>query len=180
MTDIKTLDSRIVYQNKWMTVREDKIQRQSGAKGIYGVVEKPDCAAILAIDNGCIHLVQQFRYSIKQRCWEIPQGAWEANPNADHLDLAKGELQEETGLLADKMTYLGSQFIAYGFLNQTCHIYLATQLHSAPQQLRDIEEEDLISQSFTIAEFEAMIINGKLKDSVTIAAYGLAKLKQAI
>ena len=82
MTDIKTLDSRIVYQNKWMTVREDKIQRQSGAEGIYGVVEKPDCAAILAIDNGRIHLVQQFRYSIKQRCWEIPQGAWEANPDA--------------------------------------------------------------------------------------------------
>ena len=65
MTDIKTLDSRIVYQNKWMTVREDKIQRQSGAEGIYGVVDKPDCAAILAIDNGRIHLVQQFRYSGK-------------------------------------------------------------------------------------------------------------------
>ncbi|KJG57578.1 ADP-ribose pyrophosphatase [Photobacterium kishitanii] len=180
MTDIKKLDSRIVYQNKWMTVREDKIQRQSGAEGIYGVVEKPDCAAILAIDNGYIHLVQQFRYSIQQRCWEIPQGAWEANPDANHLDLAQGELQEETGLIASKMTYLGSQFIAYGFLNQTCHIYLATQLHTAPEQHRDIEEEDLISQSFSIADFEAMIINGELKDCVTIAAYGLAKLKQAI
>ncbi len=89
MADIKQLDSKVVYQNKWMTVREDKIQRPSGAEGIYGVVDKPDCAAILAIDNGVIHLVQQFRYTVGQRCWEIPQGAWESNPDADHLELAK-------------------------------------------------------------------------------------------
>lgn len=37
---IKTLSSKVVYQNPWMTVREDDIQRESGAKGIYGVVDK--------------------------------------------------------------------------------------------------------------------------------------------
>ncbi len=83
MSDIKQLDSKVVYQNRWMTVREDKILRPSGAEGIYGVVDKPDCAAILAIDNGMIHLVQQYRYTVGQRCWEIPQGAWESNPDAD-------------------------------------------------------------------------------------------------
>ena len=40
MSDIKQLDSKVVYQNKWMTVREDKILRPSGAEGIYGVVDK--------------------------------------------------------------------------------------------------------------------------------------------
>lgn len=74
MSDIKQLDSKVVYQNKWMTVREDKILRPSGAEGIYGVVDKPDCAAILAIDNGMIHLVQQYRYTVGQRCWEIHKG----------------------------------------------------------------------------------------------------------
>ncbi len=87
---IKQLDSKIVYQNKWMTVREDKIERPSGAQGIYGVVDKPDCAVIIAIDKGQVHLVQQYRYTVQQRCWELPQGAWENNPDADHLSLAKG------------------------------------------------------------------------------------------
>ena len=41
MADIKTLDSKVVYENKWLRVREDKIQRSSGNEGIYGVVEKP-------------------------------------------------------------------------------------------------------------------------------------------
>ena len=39
MAEIKQLDSKIVYQNKWMSVREDRILRPSGAEVIYGVVE---------------------------------------------------------------------------------------------------------------------------------------------
>lgn len=177
--DIKQLASKVVYQNKWMTVREDKIVRSSGAEGIYGVVDKPDCAVIIAIDDAQIHLVQQYRYTVQQRCWELPQGAWESNPDADHCDLAKGELREETGLCAGKMEYVGPQFIAYGFLNQTCHVYLASQLTLIGDQ-RDSEEEDLITRSFSIEAFEQMLIDGQIKDSVTIAAYGLAKLKQMV
>ncbi|CAE6931828.1 COG0494 NTP pyrophosphohydrolases including oxidative damage repair enzymes [Vibrio sp. B1FLJ16] len=176
MQDIKQLDSKVVYQNKWMTVREDKILRRSGAEGIYGVVDKPDCAVIIAIDNGMIHLVQQYRYTIGQRCWELPQGAWESNPDSDPLELATGELREETGMLAASMEYVGPQFIAYGFLNQTCHVYFASNLTEVGNQL-DSEEEDLITQAFKVDEFEQMLINGTIKDSVTIAAYGLAKLK---
>ncbi|WP_394239720.1 NUDIX domain-containing protein [Vibrio astriarenae] len=176
MTDIKTLSTEVVYQNKWMTVREDKIRRSSGTEGIYGVVDKPDCAVIIAVGDGQIHLVEQYRYTVAKRCWELPQGAWESNPDADHLELAKGELQEETGLIASKMVYLGNQFIAYGFLNQTCHIYLATELEFVGTKL-DSEEEDLISCAFPISTFEKMLVDGTIKDNVTCAAYGLAKLK---
>lgn len=173
---IKTLDSKIVYKNNWMTVKEDIIVRQSGQQGLYGVVEKPDCAVIIAIDNGLIHLVQQYRYSVKARYWELPQGAWESNPDVDHLTLAKGELREETGLVAQSMEYVGKQLIAYGFLNQTCHIYVAKQLTLVDREL-DNEEEDLITQAFTIEEFESMLVNGEIQDIVTTGAYGLAKLK---
>ncbi|PKF49906.1 NUDIX domain-containing protein [Enterovibrio nigricans] len=175
----KTIRSKVVYKNKWMSVREDDIARPSGEKGIYGVVDKPDCAVILAVDEGRIHLVQQYRYTVQQRCWEFPQGAWESNPDADHLALAKGELKEETGLKAESMIYLGQQYIAYGFLNQTCHIYYASQLSYVGNCL-DVEEEDLITRSFELQEFEQMIIKGEIKDNVTIAAYGLAKLKKVV
>lgn len=179
MPPIKQLSSTVVYQNNWMSVREDKIERASGKQGIYGVVDKPDCAAIIAIGDGKIHLVNQYRYTVQGSFWELPQGAWEANPDADHLDLAKGELREETGLVAESMVYVGVQFIAYGFLNQKCHIYLATDLTQTDTQL-DLEEEDLISQAFELSQFEQMLINGDIKDCVTTAAYGLAKLKGLI
>ncbi|MBD1575683.1 MULTISPECIES: NUDIX domain-containing protein [Vibrio] len=179
MKEIKTLDSTVVYQNKWMTVREDKIERASGAEGIFGVVEKPDFVVILPIENGCVHLVQQYRYAVEQRLWELPQGAWEDNPNADPLELAAGELREETGLIASNMQYVGFQYLAYGYSTQGYHIYLASDFKHTATQL-DAEEEGLVSKSFSLSEFEAMILSGEIKDATSVNAYGLAKLKGLI
>jgi len=50
MKEIETLSSQVVYQNKWMVVREDKIRRPSGLEGIYGKVEKPDFVAIIPLE----------------------------------------------------------------------------------------------------------------------------------
>ena len=176
MTEIKTLSSKIVYENKWMRVREDKIQRASGAEGIFGVIEKPDFVVIIPIAGGHIHLVEQYRYPVQQRYWELPQGSWENKPNADPAAIAAGELREETGLLAGKMQYVGHQYLAYGYSNQGYHIYLATELQQLGNAL-DQEEEGLITKSFTLELFEAMIIAGEIKDATSVNAYNLARLK---
>ena len=58
--DIETLESRIVYRNAWMTVREDAIRRRDGSPGIYGVVEKADFVVVVpAHADGSLQLVQQ-------------------------------------------------------------------------------------------------------------------------
>lgn len=176
MHEIETLDSKIVYQNKWMTVREDRIRRPSGAEGIYGVVDKPDFVAILPIEDGHIHIVGQCRYPVKAWSWEIPQGAWESKPDADHSVLAAGELREETGLVAKSLTYVGYTHQANGYSSQGCHVYLATDFERTERQL-DEEEEGLVTKCISLVEFERMITSGELKDADTISAYGLAKLK---
>lgn len=176
MSTLKQLNSRVVYQNPWMKVREDRIQRPSGAEGIYGVVDKPDFAVIIPLQNNQIHLVEQFRYPVNQRYWELPQGAWETEPDADPLELAKGELREETGLVAGSMVYVGFQYLAYGFCSQGYHIFLATELVQQSACL-DSEEEDLVSRAFGLDEFEQMLVSGEIKDATTANAYGLAKLK---
>jgi ADP-ribose pyrophosphatase len=56
MPDIRTTATRIVYENRWMRVREDAIVRQDGSPGIYGVVEKSDFAIIAPVEKGMIHL----------------------------------------------------------------------------------------------------------------------------
>ncbi|MEM7257212.1 MAG: NUDIX hydrolase [Pseudomonadota bacterium] len=179
MKEIETLDSRVVYQNKWMTVREDKIRRASGADGIYGVVDKPDFVAILPIDNGFIHLVQQYRYPVGGRYWELPQGSWEENPTADNYTVAKAELREETGLIAGQISHIGHIYQAYGHSNQGFNLFYATALEHTEQQL-DHEEEDLITAKFPVTEFESMITSGTIKDATTISAYGYARLKGVV
>jgi len=58
---IRTIGSRVVYRNRWMTVREDTIEHPNGAPGIYSVVEKPDFALIIPIEDGHLYLVEQYR-----------------------------------------------------------------------------------------------------------------------
>jgi len=174
--EIEAISTRVAYENKWMTVREDTVRRVSGAEGIYGVVEKPDFVAIIPIHKGYIHLVEQYRYPVEGRYWEIPQGSWEENPQADNSVVAAGELKEETGLVAGQMKYVGHIFQAYGYSDQGFHLYLATELEETEQDL-DQEEEGLVTERFSIEEFEKMITFSVLKDATTISAYGLAKLK---
>ena len=168
---ITTLSSREVYRNHWMRVREDEILRSNGEKGIYGVVDKDDGAIILPIDQGRVWLVEQFRYTIQERALELPQGGWEMeveNPE----DLARGELKEELGLDAAEMTKLGTLWIAYGFLRQRQHIYLASGLTEAGKE-PDPEEHDLVVRSVPVEEFEQMMLDGIIRDNCTLAAWGL-------
>jgi hypothetical protein len=73
--DIQTLATRVVYEHRWMRVREDSIRRRDGSDGIYGVVEKPDFVVIVPVEQDrSLHLVQQFRYPVGARYWELPQG----------------------------------------------------------------------------------------------------------
>ena len=182
---IRTLSSREVYRNKWMSLREDHIERiypdGHGVEGIYSVVDKDECASIIAIDRDPVHgdhiyLVEQFRYTIQQRCVELPQGGWEravTNPE----ELARGELREETGLLAERMTHLGTLHIAYGFANQKQHVFLAEGL-SMGEVKRDQEEHDLVVQRVRVQDFETMLRDGTIQDACTLASWTLYLLRR--
>jgi 8-oxo-dGTP pyrophosphatase MutT (NUDIX family) len=172
----KTLSSKLVYQNPWIRVHEDIIERPSGNEGLYGVVEKNDFAAIIAIEDDLIHLVEQYRYPIKTRNLELPMGSWTGKPDADPLALAHGELEEETGYRAANMTKIGFHYVDNGGSTQGCHVFFATDLTHVGNKL-DVEEEDLVALKMPIKEFEKKIIEGEILDACTIACWGLAKLK---
>ena len=171
---IRTLSSREIYRNPWLRLREDQIERNNGTRGVYSVVDKDECAVIIAIDGDTIYLVEQFRYTIQEQALELPQGGWET-PDVDPEELARGELREETGLVAGSMTCLGSMWIAYGFTKQKQYVYLATGLMHAEKE-PDPEEHDLVLHAVRIAEFEQMLLDGTIRDVCTLAAWGLYKV----
>jgi ADP-ribose pyrophosphatase len=178
--EIETIATRVVYENRWMRVREDTIRRRDGSEGIYGVVEKPDFAVIAPVeDDGSLHLVEQYRYPVGKRYWELPQGSWEQIPDADPLDVARGELREETGLDAAQMTYAGHLFQGYGYATQGYHIFLAQRLRRRDAE-REHEEQDLVTRLFSLSDVIRMIQVGEIKDATTIAALGLLQLKGAL
>ncbi len=172
---IRTISSREVYRNPWASVREDVIERADGQRGIYGVVDKDPATIILPIERTAegefVYLVEQFRYTVQETLMEFPQGGWE-RPDIDPEELARGELQEETGLTAGKMTHIGALWIAYGVMRQRHHIFLAEDLR-AGQTHRDPEEQDMVVHRVPVDEFEAMLLDGRVQDNCSAAAWGL-------
>lgn len=167
---IRTLSSREIYRNPWLSLREDAIERSNGAQGIYSVVDKQDCAVIVPIDGDHIWLVEQFRYTIGERALELPQGGWERD-QVDPEELARGELREETGLRAGRMTELPWMWIAYGFARQRQHVFVAEELEMGATQ-RDAEEADMEIVRIPIVAFEDKLRKGEIRDVCTLGAWG--------
>jgi 8-oxo-dGTP pyrophosphatase MutT (NUDIX family) len=175
---IKTISSREVYRNPWTSVREDVIERANGQRGIYGVIDKDPASIIIPLEvtqeGEFLYLIEQYRYTVGGRFMEFPQGGWETQDVVPE-ELARGELREETGLTAKKMTHLSTLQIAYGVMNQKHHVFLAEGLTMGDAD-PDVEESDLVLVRVTVTEFEQMILDGVIVDNCSVAAWGLYKI----
>lgn len=172
---MEQINSRIVYRNPWMVVREDEIRRADGSAGIFGVVEKPDFAVILPRTHDGFWMVEQFRYPVRRRAWEFPQGSWSQGAEGDPSALARRELAEETGLRAASLTHLGHLSGAYGYSTQGFDAYLATGLVEGEPD-REPSEQDMTHRAFTDSDVNAMIRQGAIIDASSLAALMLYRL----
>lgn len=167
---IARVSSRVVYDNPWMTLREDVIRRPDGSKGIYAYVEKPDFALIIPIERGGFHLVEQYRYPVGHRSWEFPQGTLPNRERGDPLELARRELAEETGLRARRLYHLGNLHPAKGISSQGFAVFVAEDLEVG-HPAREHEEQDMRQRWVSRTEFERMVRDGVVTDDSTLAAY---------
>ena len=168
----RVTSTRVVYENRWMRLHEDRLD----PPGLYAWVEKSPGALIVPLEDEHVWLVEQYRHPVRGRYWDLPQGAWEDAPDAPAEDLARGELAEETGLRAERMERLGTLFFAYGLLDQRFDVWVATGLEPGPAA-PEPTEQDIRCARFPIAEFEAMIARGEVRDAATVAAWHLVSTR---
>ncbi|MEU1980555.1 NUDIX hydrolase [Nocardia sp. NPDC019395] len=158
-----------------MTVREDRIERADGSPGLYSVIEKPDFALVIPMDNDGFHLVEQYRYPVRVRTWEFPSGAFPEGKTGSPEELAAAELAEETGFTAGRMERLGRIQVANAMTGEGCHVFLATEL-SPGEPNREHTEQDMRQGWFSQSEVEDMLRGGVITDGPSLAAYLLLKL----
>jgi len=168
----QTTETTPIYDNPWISVREDKVINPSGGPGIYGVVHFKNLAiGIIPVDNEqYTWLVGQHRYALDEYSWEIPMGG--SPHNDDPLNGAKRELQEETGLLAGQWQKLMKVHPSNSVTDETGFIYVASQLtegESAPE-----ETEQLTIKRVPLSEAIEMTLDGAITDCMSIA--GLLRL----
>jgi 8-oxo-dGTP pyrophosphatase MutT (NUDIX family) len=175
--DVRTLASAVVYQDNWMRLHRDEIERRDGSRGTYAFVEKTDFALVIPAENDGFHLVEEYRYPIGRRTWSFPQGGFPAGQTGQPEELACFELIQETGFHARHLVKLGYLNCAHGITSQGGHLFLATGLEPGPPE-REAEEQDMRQEWVTRDRFEDMIGEGLITDDFTVAAYGLLLMSE--
>ncbi|MUN35831.1 NUDIX domain-containing protein [Actinomadura litoris] len=174
---VRRVATRVVYENPWMVVREDEVERPDGSRGIYGVVDKPDFVLVIPMENGGFHLVEEYRYPIRRRTWNFPQGTFPGRREGDPEELARLELRQETGLRAASLTHLGYLNCSHGTSGQGFNVFVAADLRAGETD-REPEEQDMRQRWFSRAEVRAMIRDGRITDDSSVAAYALLILHE--
>jgi len=175
---VRTTSSRLAYENPWIRVREDVIERDDGSVGLYGVVERPDFALVIPAEADGFWLVEQFRYPLGRRSWEFPQGTWGHGRDGSPEELARAELAEETGIRADGLRLLGHLDLAPGLVTQEFDVWLATGLTAGPTA-REETESDMRTAFVAESGLRSMIADGRFTDSPSLAAFTLFLLDRA-
>lgn len=163
----KTLSTSWIHRNPWFGVREDQVLRPDGQAGIYSVVSASRIATgILPLwPDGSLTLVGQYRYAIQEYSWEIPEGG--GHIGDDPMSIAKRELLEETGIQAESWEYLGRVHTSNCFVDEVCHLFLATHLTTGTPLPDAVEVLQWRRES--LATVLEMTIDGRITDSISIA-----------
>jgi ADP-ribose pyrophosphatase len=162
------LSRRVAYENPWIHVDEDQVIRPDGKAGIYGVVHfKNRAVGVVPLDeNDLVLLVGQYRYTLDQYSWEIPEGG--VPLGEDPLSGAQRELMEETGYTAAKWQELGRAHLSNSVSDEHAIYFLAEEL--IPGTPRPEGTERLSLRWVTFPEALAMVERGEITDALSIIA----------
>jgi len=162
------LDQKKVYENPWIELTEFQVINPTGGKGIYGKVHfKHIAVGVIPLDeNWNTWLVGQYRFTLNQYTWEIPEGGGEMDE--DPLDEAKRELLEETGLTAKNWTKIMTMHLSNSVTDEWAVIYLARGLEQ--QEAQPDETEKLSVKKVPFDEVVQMVEDGQITDAMAVAA----------
>ena len=137
-------------------------------------MEKPTGVFIVPYSekDNSIYLIQQNRYPIRKRVYEIPAGV---TTNSNYLKEAKRELLEETGFTAKKWQYLGHFYVAPGHETTDIVAYLASGLSQTKKNINHQEGDEAIETltKVRLNQLREWTTSGKIQCGITLACLNL-------
>ena len=160
----KQLASKQIFDGKVVKLFVDDIELPNGKGAFREVVRHPGAVCVIPItDEGEVVMVKQFRYPFSSVLLEIPAGKLEIGE--DPLDAVKRELEEESGVVAENVEFIGMTYTTVAFTDEKIYTYMATGL-SYTESHPD-EDEFLEVEKIPLSTLVDMVMNGEIKDSKT-------------
>ena len=166
-TPWKTLSTKPIYRNQWLSLREDVVELPDGRTTLYGVVTCGHCVGVLPfVDPETVLLIRQYRYVARRTTWEMPTGG--VHPRESIEAAAQRELAEEIGYRAGRLTHVSTYHTSKSVVDETAHLFVGEELER--MDLPADETEFIEVRPFPFADVLRMVEAGDILDSMTIIA----------
>ena len=142
------IDSVAEYDTGWFTGGYDLVEQPDGSTKRYYWAELPPATVIVAVTDGELLFVEQYRPTIRETQYELPAGIVE--PDESFTEAAARELQEEVGFTPGETELLQEFWCSTGLLRHRRGIVLATELTPAERTLDS--NEFLVPTSVPVEE----------------------------
>jgi ADP-ribose pyrophosphatase len=161
------VSSKRVFDGKLVKVDVDEVVEPGDVHATREIIRHNGSIAALPVnDDGTVILVRQYRYAANQALWELPAGKLDGNESPE--DGIQRELREEIGKRAGRLEKIAFFYTTPGFCDEVMHLYRATGL---VDDKADADEDERIEIGvFTLAEVEAMVATGALREAKTLIA----------
>ena len=169
----KQLSRETIYEGKIVNLYRDRVLLPDGREAVREVCQHPGAVAVLAVDEGDMLFVRQYRYPVGTELIEIPAGKLEKGENTE--EAARRELREETGFRCAELVHLGVICPSPGILSEVIHLYFARGLTFVGEQF----DEDEFMRTVRIPRdaFLEMLLHGEIVDAKTICAVNIARAR---
>ena len=164
----------VIYKaRKFTLVRRARVV---GGRTVWGeYLVHPGAVAVLAVREGKIVMVRQFRPAIGDWTLEIPAGTLEGGEDPESA--AVREMIEETGYRPLRLVPLLEFYPTPGVSNELIRIYFTDELEYVGVSGRDPGEADMSVVEVAPGEALRMVESGEVKDGKTIIALLAAQLR---
>ena len=162
----KTISTESLFTGKVISLQIDTVELPNGKEATREIVRHPGAAAVIALVDGKLLVVEQYRKPLERFQIEIPAG--KLDPNEDPMAAAARELEEETGYRADNLVLYNAIATSPGFADEIIYVYFTDQVVAGEQRLD--EDEFLNVSAITMEEADAYIVEGRICDAKTLIA----------
>jgi ADP-ribose pyrophosphatase len=163
--------SVILHEGRVFKLMKENITLDNGVTVDLDIIRHPGASAVVPITRrNTVLLLRQYRHAIGDFIWEIPAGT--LSPHEAPLECARRELAEETGFAGNVWQEIGVITPVPGYSDERIHLFIATDLVPAKQNLD--EDEVLHVHEVALDEAMEMMYAGIIQDSKTISGLSLA------
>jgi len=172
---VRTSEETLVAWRAWRLVR-GVFESPDGEAFERSYVRSPGAVGIVAVSDGEVALLRQYRPSLDRVIWEIPAGMRD-KPGEDALDAAQRELWEEVGATGGEWRFLAQLVQAPGLTDAEMTIYFVSGVSRGTATPEGPEERAMTVHWLPVDDAVAMVERGEIVNSTAVVGLLSARLR---